>query len=70
MEEVSVGRWANGAASSVMTTSASGMQEIRKGVCGGGDVLLLGTCFVCRDSLSETRLCGERERGIIVACSC
>ena len=33
MEEVSVGRWENWAASSVMTTSASGLQKSSEKVC-------------------------------------
>ena len=35
MEEVSAGRWGIGAASSIMTPSASGIQKIRQGVCEG-----------------------------------
>ena len=33
MNETIVGRWWNGPASCVMTTFASGIQKIRKGVC-------------------------------------
>ena len=33
MKETNVGRWVNGAASSDITTIASGTHEIRQGVC-------------------------------------
>ena len=62
--------WKNGAASSAMTTPASGILEIRIGVCvrEKSDVPCPDTCLVCRDVPNETGLCGER--GMIVAPSC